>query len=117
MYKLVIWIGVLSLLSSCSESGQVQIEMNKNKFVVDLVPSNPTTSNCKLLLTGNIDCPILINIESEKSIILKPGPINFSRNYEWYEKGKKITFNTDSCTVGSSLILKYRFSSGYFGNK
>ena len=69
------------------------------------------------MIAGEVDCPVTVKIESENSIKFEPGRVKFSQNYEWYEKGKKIEIYSDSCTSKGAIKIKYRFSSGYFGNK
>ena len=109
MFKLVLLLSLVVLGQSCTESGMVIIDLDKPKY--------STTSNCDLAIIGEIDCAIKVEIESEKSITLEKGMVHFKRNYEWYEKGKRVTISSDSCTNKSNLTLEYKFGSGYFRNK
>ena len=117
MFKLVLLLSLVALGQSCTESGMVLIDLDKPKSVILLKPKYSTTSNCDLAIIGEIDCAIKVEIESEKSITLEKGMVHFKRNYEWYEKGKRVTISSDSCTNKSNLTLEYKFGSGYFRNK
>lgn len=116
MYKLAGIVLTVLMTFGCSK-GQLKIDLSKEINVYTLKPKHATTSTCTLKIHGKIDCYVTVKMDSEKSLKFEPGVIDFTRTYEWYEKGKTIEVYSDSCTVGSFLLIEYYFSSGYFGQK
>ena len=113
---LVILFFWVIFISGCTETGNLTIDLSKGYNEIKLVPKYSSTTTCDLEIYGNIDCQLLVKIDYQKSLNFNPGKINFYQSYEWYEKGGKIKFYSDSCK-DSKIKLKYRFSSRYFGQK
>lgn len=116
MYKLIILLLVVSIASSCSK-GHLDVDLSKGVNTFHLKPKYTSTSSCLLSIHGEIDCPFVIEMDSENSLQFESGEINFERTYEWYSGGKGMTIYSDSCTAGNSIKIEYYFSSVYFGQK
>jgi hypothetical protein len=119
MRKLAFLLIATCTLVSCSESGILTVDLSEedeNYFY--LKPKHALTSKCRLQIQGNVDCPFTVAISGENSLKFEPGRIGVDCTYEWYEEGRAIRVYADSsCSSGNIINIRYRFSTGYFGQK
>ena len=117
MYKLILIALCIILYCSCSDKGQIKVDLSKELNSIDLLPKRKLTSGCTIRFYGEIDCDIRIGVISGKNLEFKAGKVNFTQKYESYKEGKKLNIYSKNCTENSNLIISYSFTTGYFGQK
>lgn len=105
------------MLTSCSESGRVVVELANGESKLRIEPKSSLTSSCVLEFEGDTDCDLFVHISSEKSFKISKGKFSVRKEYECYEKGKALRILSQNCSDLSTLEINYRFSKGYYGQK